>query len=382
MAYTRSDLVPGGGSLGELRIVQPVLMGEASWRGRVGVRATLNFEGVTLPDGELSPGAWGEGFVDRRHPHTYIHELVVTAIDPVGRVDGVRTSVAAGKGFVPFGTDDPMTRPALRYPVNHHLAQILERAIVVAAARTRHVGFEAALFNGDEPERPGQWPRLARFGDSWSARLSARPIAALEAQVSHAAVRSPEHRGGAGIDQRKWSASARFDGQVGSDPVYGLVEWARTSEAEGFFVFRSLLAEGAWTTGPHRLHYRFEWTERPEEARTADPFRSVRPHLENAILGVTRWTVHTAGYTFEGQALGPLTVAPLVEVSAGRVRSSAPGVLDPARFYEGSSFWAFTAGVRLRWGEPMHRMGRYGAGAFPPASALHAPGSEEHHDPS
>jgi hypothetical protein len=73
--------------------------------------------------------------------------------------------------------------------------------------------------------------------------------------------------------------------------VYGLVEWARTSEAEGFFVFHSLLAEGAWSTGRHRLQYRFERTERPEEERIAR-FRSLRPHLENSILGVTRWTTH------------------------------------------------------------------------------------------
>jgi len=42
-------------------------------------------------------------------------------------------SLAAGKGFVPFGTDDPMTRPFAAYPVNHHLAQILERYVAIAA---------------------------------------------------------------------------------------------------------------------------------------------------------------------------------------------------------------------------------------------------------
>ncbi len=30
--------------------------------------------------GELSLGAFGEGFADRRHPHTYLHELMLTGI--------------------------------------------------------------------------------------------------------------------------------------------------------------------------------------------------------------------------------------------------------------------------------------------------------------
>ena len=51
-----------------------------------------------------------------------------------------------------------MVRPFLRYPVNHHLAQILERAVAIAAVRAGPVLAEAGLFNGDEPERPGQWP--------------------------------------------------------------------------------------------------------------------------------------------------------------------------------------------------------------------------------
>src|SRR2546426_6549297 len=43
-------------------------------------------------------------------------------------------------------------------------------------------------------------------------------------------------------------------------------------------------------------YYRFERTERPEDMRTLDPFRSVRPHLDNSILGTSRWSIHTLGY--------------------------------------------------------------------------------------
>src|SRR5690606_6115515 len=117
--YTSIDHAPGGNSLGEARFVHLVAMGHLENPGRwLRVDGMLNLEGLTIPGGELASGVFGEGFVDRRHPHTYLHEMVVTASapDPVA----IDASVSAGKGFAPFGTDDPMSRPVVRYPVNHH----------------------------------------------------------------------------------------------------------------------------------------------------------------------------------------------------------------------------------------------------------------------
>ena len=363
LLYTFADPVPRGRSLDEVRLVQPVIMAHAgAFSSRLRFLATINLEGLTIPDGELTPGAWGEGFIDRRHPHTYLHELILSADDLLGAFDGgSRLSLAAGKGFAPFGTDDPMARPVVRYPVNHHLAQILERAVAIAGVRAGPFLVEAGLFNGDEPERPGQWPKISRFGDSWSARLSVLPVRHLELQGSHAVVHSPEHRPGAGTDQHKWSVSGRWDGNVRQHPVYGLVEWARTSEAEGFFVFHSFLAEGAWTRGRSRLHYRFERTERPEEERTLDPFHSVRPHFENSIHGITRWTIHTLGYGFRvEEPVARLGAIPFVEISYGRMADVGGGLFDVRSFYGRSSFWSLSIGVRANLGMRMHRMGRYG----------------------
>jgi hypothetical protein len=361
-AYTWADPVPGGRSLGEVRLVQPTIMAHAgALANRVRLIATLNLEGLTIPDGELTMGAAGEGFMDRRHPHTYLHELMLSVDDVLGRSDGpARVSLSAGKGFAPFGTDDPMARPVLRYPVNHHLAQILERTVGILGVRAGPVLAEAALFNGDEPERPGQWPRISRFGDSWSGRLTVLPLQGLELQGSRASVHSPENRAGAGSDQTKWSLSARWSGAVSRFPVYGLLEWARTSEAEGFFVFHSVLGEGAWTAGRSTLYYRFERTERPEEERTLTPFRSQRPHLENSILGTTRWTIHTAGYGVQIQPLKLLSALPFAEVSYGRIAEVGGGLFDAASFYGKSSFWSLSVGARLDLGMPLHRMGRYG----------------------
>ncbi|MEO7985932.1 MAG: hypothetical protein ABI766_05325 [Gemmatimonadales bacterium] len=112
VAYESSSVVPGGGSLGEIRVVQPTLMLHAGGGGHFRLMTTVNFEGATIPDGELALGDWGEGFVDRRHPHTWAHEIVLTADDLLGDRDGAnRLSLSAGKGFAPFGTDDPMARP-------------------------------------------------------------------------------------------------------------------------------------------------------------------------------------------------------------------------------------------------------------------------------
>lgn len=58
---------------------QPHVMGHASFLGgRVAVAGTLNLEVLTLRRGELNPGMYGEGYVDRRHPHAYVHDLVAS----------------------------------------------------------------------------------------------------------------------------------------------------------------------------------------------------------------------------------------------------------------------------------------------------------------
>jgi len=122
-------------SLTEGYLSQPAIMAMvAPWGERLALKATLNFEGATIERGELTPGIYGEGFIDRRHPHTYLHELVLTA---TRRFGGSQSGASAtiGKGFAPFGTDDPMARPFEKYPINHHLSQILERVVAIGAVR-------------------------------------------------------------------------------------------------------------------------------------------------------------------------------------------------------------------------------------------------------
>ena len=290
---TRESPAIHGRDLTEGYLTQPLVMAMASlWNDAVQLRGTLDLEGVTMKRGELNAGILGEGYIDRRHPHTYLHELVVSA---QRRAGDNGASLTLGKGFAPFGTDDPMARPFEKYPINHHLAQILERAVVIGALRTRRVILEAGLFNGDEPEGPGDVPNRERYWDSWSGRVTLIPFHQGELQASYARVRSPESPRGGGEDQHKQSASIRLEDAQRSG--YGLLEWARTSDYVGStrtFSFTSVLAETSARYGAASGALRFERTERPDEPRLTNEFKTPLPANDLSITGRSRWTIITA----------------------------------------------------------------------------------------
>ncbi|MEP6905005.1 MAG: hypothetical protein ABI875_02920, partial [Gemmatimonadales bacterium] len=206
---TRASPAYANRTLTEGYLTQPMVMGSLlSAGGRFGMEGMLDFEGITLDRGELDAGIAGEGYVDRRHPHTYLHELVGTA---GGSAQYATFSLALGKGFVPFGTDDPMVRPFAKYPANHHISQIVERVLATVALRSGPLLLEAASFNGDEPEYPSDWPNGNRLWDSWAGRATILPTPELEVQASGARVKSPELARGGGLDQRKVNMALRYE---------------------------------------------------------------------------------------------------------------------------------------------------------------------------
>jgi len=356
---------PGDATITEARLVEPVAFGSfTGLGGRFTVQAMLDGEGWTMRGGALAPGDWGEGYYDRRHPHTLVHEVIATLADPVPLPGAVHWSLAAGKGFAPFGTDDPMNRPALLFPVDHHWSQILERAVAVLAVRRGPVTLEAGTFDGDEPERWDEWPKWSRFGDSWSVRGLVRPADAMELQASYARVKSPEDRAGAGPTSEKVSVSARLERTLASGRFYGLAEWASNSESNGFYVFHAVLVEAQWQRGRWRPYARLEIADRPEEQRSfGDPFRSPRPPNDNSLLGVTRWRTLLAGLGAGlPQALRGVRAEAIGEVAWARV-TSLEGVFDPASFYGRTQLWTVNLGLKLAAGAGMHRMGRYGVAA-------------------
>jgi hypothetical protein len=123
---TRESPAVGGHEITEGYLTQPAMMVQLDpWGELLSLKGTLNLEGATLKRGELNAGVVGEGYIDRRHPHTYLHELVLSSAKRFGTGATSGVSISVGKGFAPFGTDDPMARPFEKYPINHHLAQIL-----------------------------------------------------------------------------------------------------------------------------------------------------------------------------------------------------------------------------------------------------------------
>ena len=348
-----------GRDLTEGYLTQPMVMATVSfWDNALEVIGALDFEGVTLERGELNAGIHGEGYVDRRHPHTYLHELVITAQRRFG-LNGA--SVTIGKGFAPFGTDDPMARPFEKYPINHHLAQILERAVAIGALRTRRLILEGGLFNGDEPESAGDVPNRDRYWDSWSGRVTLIPFPQGELQTSYARVRSPENARGGGTDQRKQSASVRLEDAQRSG--YGLLEWARTTNYAGStrsFAFTSLLAETWARYGSASGALRFERTERPDEERQLDEFRAALPATDLSILGRSRWTIITARVA-ASLSKKSVSLEPFAEVARIRFAPTLkPSGFDPTQFYGSNRIWSITVGAKLTFGMDHMRMGRYG----------------------
>jgi len=369
---TRLDPGPENRRYTEGYLAQPVIMAHGSvMSGHLSGVLTLDFEGLTLDRGQLNAGTYGEGYADRRHPHTYLHEAVVAASGTFG---GIGVSVAGGKGFVPFGTDDPMMRPFAAYPVNHHLAQILERYVAIGAVRRGRVVLEGAFFNGDEPVSPGAPPDASRFGDSWAARGTVSARAGIEIEGSFASVTSPELASGDGLDQRKWSVGARLERDRGA--LRGaLVEWARTYELFGDVQtndFTSFLAEGTAAVRTATVSVRFENTTRPEEERLLDPFRYSRSPTDLSIIGITRWRIASAAFSLPIPVRG-VDIAPFAEVAYARPREEiSPSAFVPQDFYGASSIWSVSLGVRLGAGRMVHRMGRYGV-AMPNAPSPSTP---------
>jgi hypothetical protein len=359
---TRAAPTAGGVNQTQLALTQLVVMARASFlRGHGELSAALNGEGLTMKNGELNTGASGEGFVDRRHPHTYLHELMLTGRGASGPLS---YSLTAGRGFASFGTDDPMMRPLVKYPLNHHLSQILERAALIGAVRFGPAMLEGSAFDGDEPTSPSSLPRASRFGDSWATRATLLPVAGTELQASYARVASPEEPTGHGLDQRKQSISARTATHDGAR--YLLAEWAHTVERDhdrdvDAFGYESALVEGSLRTGLLALALRLEQTERAEEERLADPSRTPRPASDLSINGITRWRVATVQVAAPSVTRGIFSGFPFVEVArlAASPRDSR-SLFTPQRLYGTSRFWMLTAGFRLRAGDAHSRMGRYG----------------------
>lgn len=343
---------------------QPVAMiNLSSSSQRIVVRTTLDAEALTQKDGEITYGGWGEGFIDARHPHTVVHEAIVTV--NLGRASGTYLSVSAGKGFAPYGTDDPMGRPAVKYPTNHHLSQVLERFTTNLVLTRNGWGVEAGIFGGAEPTSANDFSNISSYGDSWSTRLSKRsggdgPSAAWEVSSSFARIADAHH--GRRQYTNLFNTAFRHVGRVTGGSLYMLLEGSRSRPATGRG-HSSVLGESQLTLGAakqHQPYLRVEYATRPEYDRLGEPgtpafFRYAHGAHER---GATRWLITTIGYGYESRQL-PTSVRPFVEVQHHAVRSDRSAI-DPHLLYGNSRVWSITTGVRVFLGGGAMRMGSYG----------------------
>lgn len=346
----------------EFYLTQPAAMINVESPGsRVVLRTTLNFEAFTLQDGELTFGGWGEGFLDKRHPHTLLHEAMLSV--NLWDVGPGALSLSAGKGFAPYGTDDPMSRPVVKYPTNHHLSQILERWTVNAALAAGPWVVEAGVFGGQEPTGPHDYSNIRSFGDSWSARLTRRlgtPVgtsAPWELSASYGSVAEAHH----GEKERKGlvNGAVRHDGQYGFGRVYGLVEASRSMPEGDEDSHFSVLAETMVTRGRHQPYYRVEFATRPEYPReAASGQRFFRYDHDDHAEGASRWLINSFGYSYALTGY-PAAALPFVEVQHNLVRNE-PGEIDAVEVLGADSFWSLTAGFRIFLGGGPMRMGSYG----------------------
>jgi hypothetical protein len=345
-------------------LTQPAIMANVESPGaRVTLRTTLNFEGLTQEDGELTFGAWGEGFIDKRHPHTLLHELMVSVNG--WDVLGGAASLSAGKGFAPYGTDDPMARPGLKYPTNHHLSQILERWTVSGAFARTGWSVEAGVFAGNEPEGPYDLGNMGGFGKSWSARVAKRwgpgsaPITAWEASASYGRV--VEEHDDAEEKTGLWNVALRHDRTYGFGDVYGLLEYSRSEPDHGDGYFSALL-EAQLTRGIHQPYLRVEHATRPEYPRDGAPGTAAFFRYDHDVepIGATRWTILNAGYNLL-PTRGVLSVRPFVNAQFHRAASErGPATLTPDLLFGADTFWSVSLGARVFLGGDPMRMGAYG----------------------
>lgn len=341
---------------------------------RVTLRTTLNFEGMTLEDGELTFGAWGEGFIDKRHPHTLLHEFMLSLnLWELGEGD---LSLSAGRGFVPYGSDDPMSRPGLKFPTNHHLSQLPERWVVSGLYLYDGWGVETSVFGGTESRGPYDFSNINSFGDSWSARVSKRwgpgsgPFSTWEVSTSYARVAGFHH--GMKETNQLWNMALRSgpNGHWGLQEAFVEASFGQQVHNNDFF---SVLAELWFDWSMHQPFVRVEYSSRPEYLRDRRAGDSGFFRYDQATdpISSTLWLTNTVAYAYESTGY-PFSIRPFAEVQHFKIWQDGPFV-DPISLFGSDSFWGLTIGVRVFAGGSPMRMGAYGA--LDPITSMNRMGS-------
>jgi hypothetical protein len=262
---------------------------------------------LLLASGETADGE--TRLVDRQHPHDLFMELSASYSVKLGE----RSSVYAYAGLPgepAFGPPAFMHRQSISVspeaPITHHWLDSthITFGVVTAGVVLDRFKVEASRFNGREPDEKRYNIETGAL-DSSSLRLSWNPTRALSLQGSWAHLEDPEQLE-AGVDQRRWSASAIYTRPLANGWWSSTLAWGRKTiegEAQDAVALESSIKRGDWT-----IFGRGEVTENNELSQIVDHGPSYR--VGKASLGVARDFDLSGPFGLTVGALGAVNFVP------------------------------------------------------------------------
>jgi hypothetical protein len=131
-------------------------------------------------------------------------------------------------------------------PITHHYfdSTHITYGVATAGVSTRRFQIEGSVFTGREPDER-RWniekPRM----DSWSMRATFTPRSDLSVQASYGALQEPEAAIHPGEDERRFTASAAYSGDVGDGDLSAMVAFSAKKRDDAATV-TAWLAEAHW----------------------------------------------------------------------------------------------------------------------------------------
>ncbi|KAB2923422.1 MAG: hypothetical protein F9K22_09150 [Bacteroidetes bacterium] len=232
--------------------------------------------------------------VDRQHPHDLISELSLAVRHETG--NGVALMFSAGYPGAPaLGPEPFMHRPSAAMnpdaPIGHHWqdATHISFGVVTAALLFRDWSLEGSWFNGREPDEDRfRFDRLKL--DSYSGRLTVRPMTGSVFQISSGRLHDPE-----GHDETVDRLTASFQQSNGRNhdaPFTLTIIWGRNT-AHGS-VLDSYLAELSYRLRDAGLYSRHEWVEKSRAEFGISSESSVTERVRQHSVGL-RHRIGSAG---------------------------------------------------------------------------------------
>lgn len=325
-----------------------MLMATRRWAGgKLSLLGTFSLEPATIP-ARGSPELFQRGetykdvlLIDRQHPHDFFVQLAAAWERAVGGGATLRLELAPvgepalGPAAFPHrlsASENPVA------PLSHHNQDSTHIAYDVVSTRLSVaagiVSVEGSGFHGAEPDE-NRWNIQAGKIDSYSGRLTIRPLPGLSMQVSAGHLEHPE-----AIEpgnQTRATASATYERSLGGGFVAATLATGRNQTPEG--PEWGTLLEWVWKfAGANFVFGRLESVD-----RDLYELENKRQRPEGVPHQRTRVESATAGYVRDFPGLGALESGVGGSLALYRFDSR----LDP--IYGGTPV-SFNVFVRLRYG--------------------------------